>query len=68
LEKKMTEEQLLEAAPNAVIYSEEAWAAARKSSDGADRWFVDSGSYSHNSGQASGFDLLAWTSDWRLLS
>lgn len=67
LEKKMTENELLAAPGNAVVYSEAAWAAARKSSSGNDLWFIDSGSYKRHEGRLNSSELLIWAPDWRLL-
>lgn len=68
VQKSIALEALLDSlGPNAVVYSEEAWAVARKSSSGGmdHRWFPDHGAHatrSMNSGE-----LLAWVRDWEVL-
>lgn len=60
--------ELLDAlGPNAVIYSEDAWAVARKSSSGGidGRWFPDHGS--HASRAMNSAALVAWAKDWTIL-
>lgn len=53
---------------NAVIYSDSAWAVARKGSGGgADaRWFPDHGA--HHAESLSVGDLILWTDDWVLMT
>jgi hypothetical protein len=48
---------------NAVVYSEKAWAVARRASGGDDKWFPDSGAWSKGYGVTSE-QLIAWTDDW----
>ena len=50
---------------NAVVYSDLAWSAARKASDGSNRWFADCGSWS-GSPMNSG-EMVSWVSDWIVL-
>jgi hypothetical protein len=55
---------LTELPPNSVIYSERAWAAARKSSNpGGNSWFVDSGAH-RSPYSLSTKEMIEWTADW----
>lgn len=52
---------------NSVVYSDSAWAVARKASTGDDRWFPDSAAWRvHDTGLSSS-ELLAWAGDWVVL-
>lgn len=59
--------KLMNAPGNAVIYSENAWAAARKASHGGTmaRWFPDQGS--HRTSSLSVSELVEWVDDWQLM-
>jgi hypothetical protein len=47
---------------NAVVYSEKAWAVARRASGGDDIWFADCGA--HARGAMNSRVLLEWADDW----
>lgn len=51
---------------NAVVYSEEAWAVARRASDGADKWFADPSAWRKSTSLTSA-EMLEWTKDWVVL-
>lgn len=54
----------LEALPgNAVVYSDMAWAVARKASDGHDQWFADSSAWRLSKTLTSA-RLFEWADDW----
>lgn len=48
--------------PNAVVYSEKAWAVARRAGDGSPKWFADSGS--RKNGSLTDAELIEWADDW----
>lgn len=53
--------------PNAVVYSDTAWAVARKSSTpGQDRWFPDHGSWRRATPLTSD-EMVAWSPQWEVL-
>lgn len=47
---------------NAVVYSEKAWAVARRASGGDDIWFADCGAHARGAMPTAG--LLKWADDW----
>ncbi len=53
--------------PNAVVYSDRAWAVARKGSTGGRSgfWYPDHGSSAHR--QLSSDAMASWTTDWEVL-
>ena len=62
--KRVSSAAELRALPgNAVVYSDAAWAVARKSNPtGPDRFFVDPGA--HAEGRLDSEAMWAWTTDW----
>lgn len=64
-EKSTVQAELDACGGNAVAYSDLAWSAARKASDGSNRWFADCGSWSGHA-MSSG-EMVTWVSDWVIL-
>lgn len=64
----MTLEELEAAPGNTVVYSEKAWAVARKGSSGGPLayWFPDHGSSAIDAYSAA--NLLNWADDWSLMT
>lgn len=50
---------------NAVVYSELAWAAVRKASDGSNIWLADIGASS--GGPMNSGEMVSWVDDWEVL-
>lgn len=64
--KSVVQSELDAATGNAVAYSSLAWAVARKSASGEDRWFPDSGSHQGVRYLTSG-EMVSWADDWVVL-
>ena len=48
---------------NAVVYSEKAWAVARRTAGGGDRWYPDVSAHRGTGGLTTS-ELFEWADDW----